>query len=116
MKRNETKGGVLIAELSTYTGVLYILRCTRRPHGMYESGTRLCATVGRLGAQPSDASEPYGRHRNVSATSLLALDLHPNVAGIGTLHLLSTLNSDLQSDVMRRVSESERKGEWWVGL
>ena len=50
MKRSETRGGVLIAELSTYTGVLYILRCTRRPHGMYESGTQLCATAGRLGA------------------------------------------------------------------
>ena len=45
-------------------------------------------------------SELRDQCRNVGATSLLDLDLHPNVAGIGTLHLLSTLNSDLRSDMM----------------
>ena len=43
-------------------------------------------------------------------TSQVALDICSNVAGIGVLHLLSTLNSDLRSDVMRRVSEGERRG------
>ena len=67
------------------------------------------------GARPSDASELRDWCRNVSATSLLALDLLPNVAGIGTLHLLATLNSDLRSDVMQRVSKSERRGSGgWV--
>ena len=32
------------------------------------------------------------RRRNVGATSLLALDLHPNVAGIGTLQRLILLS------------------------
>ena len=55
------------------------------------------------------------RCRNVGTTSLLTLDLRPNVAGIGTLHLLATLYSDLRSDVMRRVSEGERRGSGgWV--
>ena len=52
---------------------------------------------------------------NVGATLLLALDLHPNIAGIGMLHLLLTLNSDLRSDVMQRASEGEGRGSGgWV--
>ena len=35
-------------------------------------------------------SELRDQCRNVGATSLLDLDLHPNVAGIGTLHCLCT--------------------------
>ena len=116
-KRNETKGGVLIAQLTTYMGNIYKAQCTRQLRGMYKCGTRLCATAGRLGAQPSDTSGLRSWCRDVSATSLLALDLHPNVAGIGTLHLLLTLNSDLRSDVTRRASEGERRGSGgWVRL
>ena len=111
-RRNETKrgAGYLLTEYLSTCEVIYILRRTRRPRGTYESGTRLCATAGRLGARPSDASGLRSRCRNVSATLLLTLGLRPNVAGIGTLHLLSTLNSDLRSDVTRRVSESEGRG------
>ena len=47
---------------------------------------------------------------NVGIASRFALDIHPNVAGIGMLHLLATLYSDLRSDVMRRASEGKRKG------
>ena len=38
------------------------------------------------GARPSNASELCDQCRNIGATSLVALDLHPNVAGIGMLH------------------------------
>ena len=114
-KRNETKGGVLIAEYLGTWEAIYILRCTRRPRGTYECGTRLCATAGRLGARPSDVSGLRSRCRSVGIVSQLALNLRPNVAGIGTLHLLATLYSDPRSDVMRRVSESERRGSGgWV--
>ena len=107
-KRNERRGTYCF--LTTYTGNVYKVQCTRQLRGVYKCGTRLCATAGRLGAQPSDASGLRSRCRNVSATLLLDLDLHPNVAGIGTLHLLLTLNSDLRSDVTRRASESEGRG------
>ena len=52
-KQNEMRGGVLIAELTTYTEGLYILWRMRRLHGMYESRMWLCATVGRLGTMES---------------------------------------------------------------
>ena len=110
VKRSETRGGVLIAEYLSTQKVIYILRCTRRPRGMYESGTWLCATAGRLEARPSDVSGLCSHCRNIGATSLLTLDLCSNVAGIGMLHLLATLNSDLRSDVMRRASKGKGRG------
>ena len=67
----------------------------------------VCTKAERSCVQPQEDSERdrqtlselRDRCRNVGTTSLLALDLHPNVAGIGTLHLLATLYSDLRSDV-----------------
>ena len=82
-KRN--KCGVQLTEYLSTRKAIYILRRTRRPCGTYESGMRQCAIAGRLGARPSDASGLRSWCQNVSVTLLLALDLHPNVAGIGTL-------------------------------
>ena len=57
------------------------------------------------------------RCRNIRIASRFALDLRPNVAGIGMLHLLATLYSDLRSDVMQRASEGEGKGSGgWVHM
>ena len=85
-KRNSTRGRVRLTEYLSTREALYILRRTRRPRGTYESGTRLCATAGRLGARPSDASGLRSRCQNVGIALRFALDLRPNIAGIGTLH------------------------------
>ena len=100
-KRSETRDRVLIAEsLSTWEAI-YILRRTRRPRGTYESGTRLCATAGRLGARPSDASGLRSRCRNVRIALWFTLDLRPNVAGIGTLHRVSVAMKNSWSFVVK---------------
>ena len=45
--RNEC--GVWFTEYLSTQKAIYILWCTRRPHGMYRSRMQLCATAGRLG-------------------------------------------------------------------
>ena len=90
---NEAKGGcgiLLLLIYCRYMRKVHILRHTRRPRGRYKCGVTAvhdCRTASEhCGVCPSDMSEPCGQRQNVSATSLLALDLHPNVAGIGMLH------------------------------
>ena len=82
------------------------MACTNAEHGCVQpwEDSEHCRV------RPSNVSEPCGWCRNVSATLRVTLDIHPNVAGIGTLHLLATLYSDLRSDVTRRASEGEREG------
>ena len=87
-KRSETKGGVLIA-LYLHTCEVYI-RCSAQGNCMARTNAeRGCARPREdsecCGARPSDALELHDRCRNVGAMLLLALDLLPNVARIGTL-------------------------------
>ena len=81
-----------------YTEELYILWCTRQKWN---------AAVCDCGKTWNSAEHDHrtlldwrSRCRNVRIALRFALDLRPNIAGIGTLHLLLTLNSDLWSDVM----------------
>ena len=72
-------------------------------HTNVECGcVRLWEDLEHCGVQPSDVSELCNQCRNVSMMLLLALDLHPNIARIGTLHRYTwhshTLSLDASDD------------------
>ena len=62
------------------------------------------------GVRLSDTLEACSQCQNIRIVSQFALNLGPNVARIGMLHLLLTLNSDLRSDAMQRASECKGRG------
>jgi hypothetical protein len=53
--------------------------------------------------------------RLVGALLRTTLSIGPNQAGIGSVHLLVSLNSDPQSDVVQWGGSAVREREWWVG-